>query len=68
MDIANQTTGTKMPRSDWNFVSNANLKIPGSIKEQNAISSILNNLNTLITLHQRELNSEGNDKNGKKHY
>lgn len=56
MDIANQTTGTKMPRSDWNFVSNANLKIPGSIKEQNAISSILNNLNTLITLHQRKLN------------
>ena len=55
MDIANQTTGTKMPRSDWNFVSNANLKIPGSIKEQNAISSILNNLNTLITLHQRKI-------------
>ena len=41
---------------------------PVNIAEQTKISHCLSNFDSLITLHQRELNSEGNDKNGKKHY
>ena len=39
-----------------------------NIEEQKKIGSYLMKFDSLITLHQRELNSEGNDKNGKKHY
>lgn len=55
MDTANQTTGTKMPRSDWSLVSNTEFFIPTSKKEQIDISKALTNLQYLITLHQRKL-------------
>ena len=54
-DIANQSSGSKMPRADWNLVSNAEFIIPASLDEQRQIAETFDNLDNLITLHQRKL-------------
>ncbi|MGN1383148.1 MAG: restriction endonuclease subunit S [Eubacterium sp.] len=54
-DIANQSSGSKMPRADWGLVSNAIFTIPTSSDEQEKIAKTFTNLDHLITLHQREL-------------
>lgn len=51
---ANQSTGTKMPRSDWNVVSKTDFNIPTNITEQTQISTFFKQLDNLITLHQRK--------------
>ena len=53
--VANLSTGTKMPRSDWNVVSQTEFSVPTDKGEQAKIGQIFNQLDTLITLHQREL-------------
>ena len=53
---SNQSTGTKMPRADWNLVANTEFPIPTSIEEQISIGKIFKLLNDSITLHQRKLN------------
>ena len=53
-DIANQSTGSKMPRADWNLVSNTEFAIPTSQVEQTKIGGYFSTLDNLITLHQRE--------------
>ena len=53
-DVANQSTGSKMPRADWNLVSNTEFFIPASMEEQSKIAMTFTNLDTLITLHQRK--------------
>ena len=63
-EIANQSTGSKMPRADWNLVSNAEFNIPSSLDEQRKIAGVFDNLDNLITLHQRELDSYKKFKNG----
>ncbi len=55
--IANQSTGTKMPRSDWSLVSNTSFKTPFIKEEQTRIGLALNKLDNLITLHQRKYNN-----------
>ena len=52
--VANQSTGSKMPRADWNLVSGTEFSFPVSIKEQKAIGNLFLKLDHLITLHQRE--------------
>ena len=54
-DIANQSSGSKMPRADWNLVSNSEFSIPPLIDEQVRIGTYFNDLDNLITLHQRKL-------------
>ena len=54
-EVANQSTGTKMPRADWKLVSKTVFSIPSSISEQAAIGTYFTALDSLITLHQREL-------------
>ncbi len=54
-EVANQSTGTKMPRADWNLVSKTEFAIPLSWKEQGKIGQFLLHLDDLITLHQRKL-------------
>lgn len=54
-DIANLSTGSKMPRADWNLVSKSEFMIPGELKEQYLIGQCFSNLDNLITLHQRKL-------------
>lgn len=40
IDLANQTSGSKMPRSDWNVIENGQFLIP-SLPEQQKIASFL---------------------------
>ena len=53
-NIANMSTGTKMPRSDWNLVANTEFGIPSEQEEQALIGSFFRDLDDLITLHQRK--------------
>ena len=53
-EVANQSTGTKMPRSDWKLVSKTEFFIPSAIGEQAAIGAYFEQLDDLITLHQRK--------------
>ncbi|MGQ7371535.1 restriction endonuclease subunit S [Streptococcus suis] len=52
--VANDTSGTKMPRSDWKLVSNSIAIFP-ALPEQEVIGSFFSDLDQLITLHQRKL-------------
>lgn len=54
-EVANQSSGSKMPRADWNLVSNTEFSIPVSLDEQSQIAKAFENLDNLITLHQRKL-------------
>lgn len=53
-DIANQSTGSKMPRADWDLVSNSEFAVPVSQNEQAKIGEYFGQLDALITLHQRK--------------
>ena len=53
-DVANQSTGSKMPRADWNLVSDSEFAVPISQNEQAKIGEYFENLDNLITLHQRK--------------
>lgn len=52
--IANESVGTKMPRADWQNVSNAEFVISSSKNEQRQIGTFFLQLDHLITLHQRK--------------
>ena len=52
--VANDTSGTKMPRSDWKNVSSTDFAIP-SKDEQKQIGAFFKQLDDTITLHQRKL-------------
>ncbi|MBJ8326381.1 restriction endonuclease subunit S [Streptococcus pacificus] len=54
--VANDTTGTKMPRSDWKIVSSTKFQIP-SILEQQAIGAFFANLDDIITSYQDKIDS-----------
>ena len=51
-DVANQSSGSKMPRADWNLVSQSEFIVPTSLKEQCRIAEVFEGLDHLITLHQ----------------
>ena len=53
-DVANQSVGSKMPRADWNLISDSEFAIPNQIKEQQMIGDYFHKLDNLITLHQRK--------------
>ena len=53
-EVANQSTGTKMPRADWKLVSKTEFYLPTTLDEQSAIGNYFADLDRLITLHQRE--------------
>ena len=53
-EVANQSSGSKMPRADWNLVSNTEFIIPYSLDEQRQIAETFDSLDNLITLHQRK--------------
>lgn len=52
--MANQSSGTKMPRADWKLMSNTEFCVPSNIEEQAKIGAYFCNLDHLITLHQRK--------------
>lgn len=53
-NIANQSSGSKMPRADWNLISNSEFMVPFSKEEQSKIGRYFDSLDNLITLHQRK--------------
>ena len=55
--VANLSTGTKMPRSDWTTVSQTCFAFPVSAAEQLKISKYFSSIDTLISLHQRKLDN-----------
>lgn len=61
-EIANQSTGTKMPRADWNLVSKSKFFIPSTVDEQANIGTYFKRLDNLITLHQRKIDKIKNMK------
>ena len=63
-EVANQSTGTKMPRADWKLVSKTEFFIPSTIDEQAAIGTYFEQLDYLITLHQRKLDKAKKIKQG----
>ena len=54
-NIANQSSGSKMPRADWNLISNSEFSVPFSKEEQSKIGRYFDSLDHLITLHQSKL-------------
>ena len=56
-NIANQSSGSKMPRADWNLISHSEFMVPLSKDEQSKIGGCFDNLDNLITLHQRKYRS-----------
>ncbi|QGQ38618.1 restriction endonuclease subunit S [Lactiplantibacillus plantarum] len=62
--VANDTSGTKMPRSDWKKVSSTEFQIPSSLEEQKKIGSLFKQLDNTIALHQRKLDLLKEQKKG----
>ena len=62
--VANDTAGTKMPRSDWKKVSSTYFSIPKNIEEQQKIGLFFKQLDDTITLHQRKLDLLKEQKKG----
>ena len=52
--LANISSGSKMPRADWNLISQSTFAVPTDCAEQKAIAKSLTELDHLITLHQRK--------------
>ena len=52
---SNISSGSKMPRADWAFVSKGNYLVPKNREEQRQIGTLFSHLDSLITLHQRKL-------------
>ena len=67
-EIANQSTGTKMPRADWKLVASSTFLVPTSIAEQGKIGTMLSKVDDLITLHQREFTHTNPNTNYVKYY
>ena len=53
--VANDTSGTKMPRSDWKSVSTTIFVIPQTIAEQQAIGFYFSDLDNLINSYQEKI-------------
>ena len=52
--VANLSSGSKMPRSDWGLVSQTDFNIPVNITEQTKIGNYFQQLDTLIAQHQKK--------------
>lgn len=52
--VANVTSGSKMPRADWGYVSSAAFSLP-SLPEQTTIANFFTHLDTLIASTSRRL-------------
>lgn len=60
---ANKSSGTKMPRADWNYISEITFPIP-PIKEQQKIASILSTWDKAIELKEKLIEQKKKQKKG----
>jgi len=63
MKYANKSSGSKMPRADWNIISNIEFMIP-TIKEQQKISDFFSTLDSKIENEKYKSESLKNQKKG----
>lgn len=61
--IANVSTGSKMPRADWDYVSEVSFRLP-SIQEQQRIASVLSTADTEIETLEKQLSAYKQQKRG----
>lgn len=54
-NVANIQSGTRMPRSDWNIVSQSSFHIPTSTREQSKIADFLSTIDEKIDLVSRQI-------------
>lgn len=54
-NIANQSAGSKMPRSDWKLVSSSEFMIPSDTEEQQKIGTFFLSLDKQINQHDIQL-------------
>lgn len=57
MKVANISSGSKMPRADWNLVSSSIFNVPSNIKEQRAIGKFFTSLDSEISTSTARLTS-----------
>lgn len=57
LSFANRTSGTKMPRADWDLVKRIDFPIPTK-KEQQKISSIINKWDQAINLVEKQIKAK----------
>ena len=67
--IANQSSGTKMPRADWNFMEKQTVSIPfkndkPDLPEQRRIAAILSGIDAKIAAEEKVLEKYGKVKKG----
>ena len=55
MSVANVSSGSKMPRSDWALVSKTYFSVPPDISEQRKIGTFFRDIDHTITLQQRKV-------------
>ena len=55
MDVANVSSGSKMPRADWSLVSNSRFLIPSTIDEQRCIAKFFRNLEKQISSRKQQV-------------
>src|SRR5699024_1178647 len=55
MSIANLSSGTKMPRSDWRITSNSYFAVSNNFHEESKIGRFFNQLVKMVELHQRKI-------------
>ena len=53
--VANQSSGSKMPRSDWKPVSGSSFRVPVQIEEQQKVGTYFRTLDALIAQHATQL-------------
>ena len=63
IQLANVSSGSRMPRAEWNILAGANFRIPHS-DEQQRIADCLGSLDDLIAAEDRKLNALRRHKRG----
>ena len=63
IDLTNKSSGSKMPRADWNLVENGYIEIP-SLQEQTKIANFLSAIDEKIALVEKQLASTKEYKKG----
>lgn len=63
IELANQSTGSKMPRADWNVVSSGIFAFP-SLDEQTKIANFLSSIDEKINRTQNQIQQTGQFKKG----